>query len=51
MKRKTIKYKGYYIMYLNDIGKYAINNGTFFISYKHFKYQKDAKIWINFLTQ
>jgi len=50
MKNKTVEYKGYLIIYIKTIGKWAINNGEFYISYKHFKYLKDAKIWVNFLT-
>jgi hypothetical protein len=50
MKNKIIDYKGYEIIYLNTLGKWAIHNGEFYISYKHFKYLKDAKIWIDFLT-
>ena len=50
MQKKTIQYKGYLIIYIKEIGKYAINNGEFYISYKHFKYQREAKIWIDYLT-
>jgi len=48
---KLVIYKGYLIIYIKEIGKWAIKQNAYFISYKHFKYLKDAKIWIDFLTK
>jgi hypothetical protein len=51
MQKKTIQYKGYLIIYIKEIGKYAISDGHYYVSYKHFKYQREAKIWIDYLTK